>query len=117
MNTQTTAALPKTFLLQTDRGTQCILVEDVLRIEAISNYSKLYFTNGKTLVVARVLRRFDECLKKNDFVRIHHKHLVNRRWIQSVQLANQPMLLLHNGEAVFASRRRKAILKTLLLAE
>jgi two-component system LytT family response regulator len=117
MKTQATAALPETFLLPTDRGLKSIPVEDVLRIEAISNYSKLFFTNGTTLVVAKVLRRFDESLHKNGFLRIHHKHLVNRRWIQSVQMANEPRLLLQNGEAVAASRRRKAVLKTLLVAE
>jgi DNA-binding LytR/AlgR family response regulator len=43
-------------LLPTCTGIELIDINAVIRIEAISNYSKLYFINGKTLVVAKVLR-------------------------------------------------------------
>ncbi|WP_315820725.1 LytTR family DNA-binding domain-containing protein [Paraflavitalea speifideaquila] len=53
----------------------------IIRIQAISNYSKLFFTTGRTLVVAKVLKRFEEELAVNDFIRPHRTHLVNKQFI------------------------------------
>jgi hypothetical protein len=41
--------------LPSRQGIHVIEISNIVRKEAISNYSKLYFTNGKTLVVAKVL--------------------------------------------------------------
>ncbi|MEQ1767700.1 MAG: hypothetical protein ABL859_09765, partial [Methylotenera sp.] len=55
---------PKTLLLPTCKGLECILFNEIVRIEASSNYSKLFFNNGKTLVVAKVLHWFEDQLPK-----------------------------------------------------
>jgi len=95
-----------TFLLPTDRGVKVIAIENLVRIEALSNYSKLYFSNGNNLVVARVLRKFEESLKEYGFLRIHHKHLVNMNWlVEDMKEAN--VILLRNGEILLVSRRKK----------
>ncbi|RYF83153.1 MAG: LytTR family transcriptional regulator [Chitinophagaceae bacterium] len=95
-----------TFLLPTDRGVKVIAIENLVRIEALSNYSKLHFSNGNKLVVARVLRQFEESLKAYGFLRIHHKHLVNMNWlVEGKKDAN--VILLRNGEMLLASRRKK----------
>jgi hypothetical protein len=54
-------------ILPNSTGTAVIDISNIVRIEAISNYSKLFFANAcpasggsKTLVVAKVLKWFDE---------------------------------------------------------
>ncbi|HZH64869.1 MAG TPA: LytTR family DNA-binding domain-containing protein [Flavisolibacter sp.] len=93
-------------LLPTDRGTKIILVNTLIRVEAISNYSKLYFSNGSTLVVARVLRRFEVSLMAGHFLRIHRSHLVNKLWLRSLDYNDGCRVSLQNGDVLPVSRRR-----------
>jgi len=55
------------------------------RIEASSNYSKIYFNNGRLLVVARILSAFQKELEGRGFVRVHDRHLVNIKRIASFE--------------------------------
>ena len=49
---------------------------DTVRIEAVSNYSRIYFADGNTMVVAKVLHLFQNLLPETMFVRVHRSHLV-----------------------------------------
>jgi two-component system LytT family response regulator len=104
----TTTVYSPVLLLPTDRGTKVIPLESIVRIEAMSNYCKLIFSDGKTLVVARVLRWFEKTLSAGDFVRIHHKHLVNGRWCRGV---SGLQVSLSSGETLPVARRRAKVLK------
>ena len=100
-----TTSCAETLLLMTDRGMKVIPIATIIRVEAISNYSKLYFCNGKTLVVARVLQWFENVLPGNCFVRIHRTHLLNLQWMQTYrQTALQTVL--YNGQVLPVSRRK-----------
>ncbi len=43
-------------LLPTCKGIEVISANNIIRIEGISNYSKLFFLDGETLVVAKLLK-------------------------------------------------------------
>ena len=60
--------------LPTNRGVEFIDTSTIIRIEAKSNYSKLHFVNGKSLLVAKVLGWFEGKLPADQFVRIHRTH-------------------------------------------
>jgi two-component system, LytTR family, response regulator len=102
------------FKLPTNQGIQLISINDIIRIEAISNYSKIYFSNGKTIVVAKVLRWFQEQLsailmlnkleEHTLFIRTHRTHLVNKNFIRSY--ANGKVEL-HNHQYINVAKRKK----------
>jgi len=80
----TKATAEPVIVLPTCKGIMIIPVQQIIRIQSISNYSKLFFRNaspatggGKTLVVAKVLHWFEELPQLSSFVRIHRTHLVN----------------------------------------
>ncbi|MBL7731768.1 MAG: LytTR family transcriptional regulator [Chitinophagaceae bacterium] len=97
----------------TSNGIVLINMDDIIRVQAISNYSKLYFAGTrKTLVVAKVLRWFEENLATEKFVRVHRTHIVNKRFISNyidstVHPANGGKLFLSNGELIEVSKRKK----------
>lgn len=95
-----------TLLLQHATGTACISINAIIHIEAISNYSKLFFADGKTLVVAKVLKWFEPLLAGRGFVRVHRSHLVNTAWIASFDLF-ELKLTLRNNCCIAVSRRKK----------
>ncbi len=94
--------------LPAHKGVEIIHFSHIVRVEAISNYSRLYFANGKTLVVARVLRWFESVLPVQDFLRIHKTHLVNRHFIQCYIQGTGGQVRLCNGDLVNVAKRRKA---------
>ena len=91
-------------LLPTSRGIEVIIIDKIVRIEASSNYSRLYFINGKTLVVAKLLRWFEGELSGADFFRTHKTHLVNKHFI--VQYCTGKVKLA-NGEYIDVAKRKK----------
>ena len=94
-------------LLPNSAGMAVVDTASIIRIQAISNYSKLFFTNGKNLVVARVLKRFEEELAANDFIRPHRTHLVNKQFILRYIDGEGGRIELRNGELIDVSKRRK----------
>ncbi len=118
------ASPPDIFILPTCTGTELITISNIIRIEAISNYSKLFFANAcpatgrrKTLVVAKVLKWFDELLSDKGFIRIHRSHLINLSCINSYNNNNQHKIILQNQEQIDISRRkRSSIIKRLVIA-
>lgn len=100
-------------------GVVVINTDDIIRVQAISNYSKLFFANGstatvpgKTLVVAKVLRWFEEKLVSENFVRVHRGHIVNKKFIRNyingaVYPGQGGKVSLSNGELIEVSKRKK----------
>lgn len=91
-------------------GKTLLLPGQIIRVEALSNYCKIYFDKGKPIVFAKVLQWFQLNLPQQLFVRVHRSHLVNRAFIEKVNGDNHEILLLSNGEEIIMSRRKKGIL-------
>ncbi len=58
-------------------GIEFIPIKTIVHIESSSNYSKIYFVDGKNLLVTKLLKDFEEMLSPYHFYRIHHSHLIN----------------------------------------
>ena len=99
----------KYILIPTNKGTKSVLEENIIRIEASSNYCKIFFNNERPLVVAKVLHWFQDNLQEEMFCRIHRTHLVNRMYVSEIM--ESCMLKLSNGDMVQISRRKKASMK------
>lgn len=101
-------------ILSESRGMVVIPVEQIIRIQSISNYSKLFMNNEpgcrKTLVVAKILYWFEQHPALVSFVRIHRSHLINRQYIKTYSGSKCSLLLLKNAEAFTIARRRKSVL-------
>jgi two-component system, LytTR family, response regulator len=85
------------FLLPSCKGVQIIHTTNLIRIGAISNYSKLFFADGSSVVVAKVLKWFVEKLPAAQFLRSHRKHIVNIHFIHKycngkIELCNAQMI-------------------------
>ena len=79
-------------------------VADIIRIEAVSNYSRIYFSNGNTIVVAKVLHLLQDLLPETMFVRVHRSHLINKLFVKAIKGKNKKRLLMNNGEYIGVSR-------------
>jgi two-component system LytT family response regulator len=90
----------------TNEGTHFVPLADLFRIEAESNYARIFARNSKPILVSKTLKDLEESLPANLFLRIHKSHLVNLLHIKN--LLPEQRLGLSNGDVLDVSRRRWA---------
>lgn len=81
-----------------------IPIEKIIRLEGDCNYTVVYTQNNK-YVSSRTLKRFEEVLDKNLFVRVHKSHIINMRYLHNVQL-NNIEVKFNDGKSIEVSRRK-----------
>lgn len=86
--------------------------DDIIRLEASSNYTRIFFTNRCPLTLARVLKDFTGILEPLGFLRTHRSHLVNRQHISSIDMAGN-ILMYDTSKAEISRRKKSGVLKTL----
>lgn len=91
----------------TAEGLEFLQIKNIVRIESSSNYSKIYITEGRSMLVTRLLKDFEELLLPYRFYRVHHSHLINLACIQKYIRGEGGQVLLQNGDTVDVSRRKK----------
>lgn len=98
--------------IPTNKGSVAIELNAIIRVEASSNYSKIYLNNGYPLTVAKVLYWFEERLPKDWFYRIHATHIVNRQFVKRRPCPEK--LELANGEQLRISRPNRRTTKMMM---
>jgi len=91
----------------TGEGLEFIPIHQITRIESVSNYSRVFLTDGRTLVVTRLLKDFEGMLVPHDFYRIHHSHLVNLKQIRKYYRGDGGQVVMQNGDVIDVARRKK----------
>ena len=62
-----------------------IAIEDILYIEALDDYLKIYIQDQKTLVARMTMKGMMEKLPKNKFIRVHRSFIVSMSRMQAVR--------------------------------
>lgn len=92
--------------LPNGQGYSLISIEDIIHIEADSNYSIFHLSNKDTITVSKVLKEYEEILPENQFVRIHKSSIVNLNYVKEYNSRNGVEVILKNGDKIAVSRRR-----------
>ncbi|MBN1820822.1 MAG: response regulator transcription factor [Prolixibacteraceae bacterium] len=93
--------------LPTAEKIEFVDVDSIIRCEGEGNYSHLYFTNGRHLLVAKTLVEFEELLNDYNFIRVHKTHLINLKQVSAFLKTEGGSLQLSDGKTIPVSRRRK----------
>jgi two-component system, LytTR family, response regulator len=98
--------------LRVDTGGQVYYfpINDIVRIQSVSNYSKIFFLLAKPMLVAKILKKFEEQLLETDFARIHRTHLINKHYLLSYNSGTAAKVFLINGDELPVARRRRKVL-------
>jgi len=88
------------------QGFKMIDVDDIIYIEADSNYSIVHLSTQEKITVSKVLREFEELLPTDQFVRIHKSNIINLNHLKEYNSKNGLQVFLKNGESINISRRR-----------
>jgi two-component system LytT family response regulator len=88
-------------------GLDFIQIRSIIHIESSSNYSRIFLADGKSLLVTKLLKDFEDLLLPYQFYRIHHSHLINLKYIQKYIRGEGGQVMMQNGDVIDVSRRKK----------
>jgi two-component system LytT family response regulator len=91
--------------LPTKEGVHFLMPAEIIRCEAIGNYTKFYTEKGKTYLISKTLGEYDVLLTPHNFIRTHKSHLVNKKTISFID--HDGFAVLKDNSKVEVSRRRK----------
>lgn len=100
-------ATPPRIALTTGDGMIFVATQDILYCEAESNYTSVVLSNGRKVVVSRVLKDIDEALSGPDFFRIHNSFLINLNRIRRFVRGEGGYVVMDNDVAITISRSRR----------
>jgi len=98
---QTKIALP------TLEGLIYVHTMDIVRLQADDNYTSLYFKGGKKMLVSHTLAYFEDALKEQGFVRIHHQHLINLQHVEKYIRGRGGYIIMSDDTSLQVSQRKK----------
>lgn len=93
--------------LSTSEGVSIIKVNEIVRLEADRVYTTIYLSNGIKHVASKVLKKFEELLSINKFLRVHSGHLINKDFINKYVSEDGGYVVMTDGAQVPVARRRK----------
>ena len=88
--------------------------DEILRLQASSNYTFIYFTNRRPLLMAKVLHDYEAQLCPAGFVRTHRSHLVNKKHVLCID-ASGHLIMSDSSKAEISRRKKTSVLKALCL--
>lgn len=104
---QSNQSIRTNYLIPVKTGYHIVQCEDIMLLEAESNYCHIYLENGSRYFVSRTLKCVSEVLCSTSFVRIHKSFLVNLRFVKSVKKGKQMNVQLINGTNVLVARSQR----------
>jgi DNA-binding LytR/AlgR family response regulator len=91
----------KEIKLMLDRKRTSFSTHDIIKVQASTNNSIFYFSDGKILISAKTLKTYESLLTPQ-FIRCSRNLLINRKYIKTLSKE----ITLTNGEKHLFSRRR-----------
>lgn len=103
----------KRIILKDKYGIQIVNVHDIIRLEAMGNYTKFFVKNReKPIVNSKILKEYTKLLPELSFFRCHQSHLININCLSRYDKREGDVLFLEDGSKVpLATRKREALLK------
>ena len=89
-------------------------LKDIVRLEAMTNYTRFYFADGSKLLITKTLKEYDKLFSDSGFVRVHQSHLINMDHVQAYVKSEGGYILMKNEDIVPVSVRKKAYVVGLL---
>ena len=98
--------------LATTAGTYFYSPEEIIRLEAESNYTRFYFTKQKSLLTSRTLGEYEEILLDYGFIRTHKSHLINRKHVTHM-IGHDTIVMTDESKVEISRRRREEVIAIL----
>ena len=102
------------FALRTKAVTHVLLYNDVTYCEADGRYTRIHLAKGKSIMVAKQLKEFEDKFPKDKFIRVHRSFLINVDHMIGLAFKDKQYIILTSNIRIEVSRGYKKSLKGFL---
>ncbi len=95
-------------MLPTLEGFEVVDVTSILYCEAVDNFTRFYFGNGKDLLICRTLKYYEDVLRDHQFLRIHRSYLINPDYVIRYSKGKGGYVTMKNNKELEVSPAKKA---------
>jgi len=78
-------SVQKDLFIRADYSLVRVPLEDILYIEALRDYLKVFVKDRKTLVTRMTMKEITDSLPSSDFIRVHRSYILPKRKIKSIR--------------------------------
>jgi two-component system LytT family response regulator len=83
-------------------------IENIIRLQADDNYTKVFTISGKQYMISRPLKDFERALPAEHFVRTHKSYIINIRHLKNFSNEDGGVAILNDGIKVPISKRKNS---------
>ncbi len=94
-------------VLPSGEGYELVQYSDIIRCESDSNYTMIFLTNGKKIVISKTLKEIEETIQSASFFRIHQSHYINTDHISKIYKMDGGYVVMNDGSKLNISRNKK----------
>ncbi|GLR19562.1 LytR/AlgR family response regulator transcription factor [Portibacter lacus] len=87
-----------------------VLVSRIVSLNARSNYTEIHFIDGKSVLTAFTLKRYEEKLNKQAFIRVHSGYIIQLKYVKSYNKLTNKITLLNKQEIPVSRSRKQALM-------
>lgn len=92
-------------------GVHLFSPEEIIRLEADSNYTYIYLLNHRPVIMAKVLADYEALLAPFGFLRTHRSHLINVNHVKSFH--GDDIIMEDKSHAEISRRKKKEVYQQL----
>jgi two-component system LytT family response regulator len=100
-------------VLRTSESIHLVNVQDIMHCRSDGNYTHIFLSDRKKLLVSKTLKEFDTMLTPYGFFRIHQSHLINLNFMDHFSREQDQVVLKDATALPVSSRRKDHLLKIL----
>jgi len=80
-------------------------IDEIIRLEADDNYTKVYINGKKPVTISKTLKHFEGCCG-DAFFRIHKSHLINLKYLKEFTKEDGGYAIMTDGSKLAVSKRK-----------
>ena len=116
LNNHQSSNQQKRIALTTAEGIHLYELQQIVRCTSEGNYTRIFFNNGKKLLVAKTLKDLEELLCQYNFERIHKSHIININHLVSYLNKDNGFVVMSDQSTIAVAQRKKSHLLSVLNA-
>lgn len=93
--------------IPTSEGFELIFISDIVFLEADGAYTHFFMSNLQKITATRNLGFYENELKEEPFLRVHHSYMVNINKVRKYLKADNGYVVMNTGQPIKVSRSKK----------
>jgi two-component system, LytTR family, response regulator len=101
---------PQKIVLKTADKIHVVDIQNVIRCEADNTYTTFYLNDSSHIMVSKSIKKYEEMLVSQRFMRVHQSHLVNLNCISHFNKQDGGYLTMNDNSNIPVSNQKRPVL-------